>query len=198
MWNVKNTFTDYVISIVSVMFIGSCTMSSNTDQVLVEKEDTQTLYSQTLKDIGSDEMNLLEFKSKPVLFVNIATQCGYTEQLKGLEDLYQKYKTKGLHVVGVPSNDFGGQTPEDAKGVKSFCKLNYGVTFPLTEKLKFVGGEQTPFAKWLTTSSVDKNPIKWNFEKFLVNGDGHIVKRFGSETKPSDGALILEVEKLLL
>ena len=130
--------------------MGSCTVSSNTDTVIVEKVKAQTLYEQALNDIGSDKMDLSVFKNKPVLFVNIATKCGYTGQLKGLEDLYQKYKEKGLHVVGIPSNDFGGQTPEDAKGVKSFCKLNYGVTFPLTEKLKVVGPGQSSFSNWLT------------------------------------------------
>ena len=197
MWYSKNTYTDYVISIVTVMLMGSCTMSSNTDTVVKEVKTTN-LYSQTVKDIESVDMNLFQFKSKPVLFVNIATKCGYTGQLDGLEALYQTYKAKGLKVVGVPSNDFGGQTPEDAKGVKSFCKLNYGVTFPLTEKLKVVGDEQAPFAKWLTTNSKEKSPIIWNFEKFLVNSDGEVVKRFASSVKPMDQELTSEIEKLLL
>ena len=102
--------------------------------------NANSIMSQEIKDIGGKAMSLSLYEGKTILLVNIATKCGCTPQLKGLETLYQKYKSKGLVVLGVPSNDFGGQTPEKESGVKKFCQLNYGVTFPLTQKtVRLVG-----------------------------------------------------------
>lgn len=154
-------------------------------------------HNQSIKTIGGKKMDLNKYKGKPVLVVNIATKCGYTPQLKGLEGIYQEYKSKGLVVLGVPSNDFGGQTPEDNAGVKKFCLLNYGVSFPLTEKAVVKGEKKHPFIKSLVDQSKDKAEIAWNFEKFLINKDGKLVERFGSSTKPESKQLKDKINSVL-
>ncbi len=178
---------------------GGCTMQENQDLKTNANNhiSVDNLYGQKINSIDSKSFDLNTLKSKPVLIVNIATQCGYTGQLKGLEDLYQKYKSQGLEVIGIPSNDFGGQTPENEKGVKDFCKLNYGVSFPLTEKITFKNTAPESFSFWLVKSSNDQSEIKWNFEKFLINKEGKVVKRFKSSVKPNDPLLEESIKNIL-
>lgn len=156
-----------------------------------------SLYQQTVTTIEGKKMSLSDYKGKPLMVVNIATQCGYTPQLSGLEKLYQKYKAKGFVVVGVPSNDFGGQTPEADKDVKKFCQVHHGVTFPLTSKASVLGDKKSPLVSWLLKEGPSAKDIAWNFEKFLINKEGKVVQRFGSSTAPDDAALVSAVEKTL-
>lgn len=156
-----------------------------------------TLYDQQINNIGGKKMDLSAYKGKPVLLVNIATKCGYTPQLEGMEKLHQQYKDKGLVVLGIPSNDFGGQTPEDNEGVKKFCKLNYGVTFPLTEKAVVKGEKKHPLIADLISQSDNKSEIGWNFEKFLVDKNGKLVERYDSSVKPLDKKLTDKITTLL-
>ncbi len=142
-------------------------------------------------------LDLNEHKGKVVLVVNIATRCGYTGQLDGLEKLYQKYKSQGLVVLGVPSNDFGSQTPEPDAEVKKFCKLNYGVSFPLTAKLVVQGPKKDPLFRRLTKTESGEKEIGWNFEKFLVDRSGNLIGRFPSGTEPNDTKLISAVTAAL-
>ena len=128
-------------------------------------------------------------KGKTLLLVNIATQCGYTPQLAGLQKLYDQFKDKGFVVIGMPSNDFGGQTPEDAHGVQNFCRLNYGVTFPLTEKMHVKGSDKHPLAQNLLAEAPSHEEIGWNFEKFLIGPDGRVLARFKSAIPPEDEGL---------
>lgn len=134
-------------------------------------------------------MNMNDYKGKTLLVVNIATQCGYTPQLKGLESLYEKYKSQGFEILGVPSNEFGGQTPEKDADVKKFCELNYGVTFALTEKAMVKGEDKHPIIANLLEQAKDKSEIAWNFEKFLVDAQGQLVARYDSKSKPMDSEL---------
>ena len=155
------------------------------------------LMSHKLKTIDGEDLPLQSFKGKTLLVVNIATKCGFTDQLEGLEALYQKYRSKGFVVLGVPSNDFGGQTPESNKGVRKFCKLNYGVKFPLTAKTKVRGPEKHPFIRDLLQSGKNKDEIGWNFEKFLINKKGELVARYKSRVSPSSEKLVRDVESTL-
>lgn len=155
-----------------------------------------TIYNQTINSIGGKEIKLSDYKGKPLLIVNIATQCGYTPQLEGLESLYQKYKSKGLVVLGIPSNDFGGQTPEANKDVKKFCRLNYGVNFPLTAKTTVIGSNKHSLIKSLVGQTEKKAEIRWNFEKFLVNKSGQVTSRFPSSVKPNDPKLISQLDRI--
>jgi glutathione peroxidase len=142
-------------------------------------------------------MDLNEYKGKVILVVNIATRCGYTGQLDGLEKIYKKYKDKGLVVLGVPSNDFGSQTPEGNDEVKRFCKLNYGVSFPLTAKAVVKGPEKDPLFKWLTKTENGEKEIGWNFEKFLVDRSGKLVNRFPSGVEPEEAQLLTALNAAL-
>ena len=143
----------------------------------------KSIYDYNLKSARGKELKLSDFKGKILLVVNIATRCGYTGQLDDLEKLYKKYQAKGLVVLGVPSNDFGGQTPEKDQEVAKFCKLNYGVTFPLTSKTKVSGKNKSDFFNYvIKTSGGDE--IGWNFEKFLFNKEGKLLKRYSSSEKP--------------
>lgn len=190
------------IFLLTLPFLGGCSVNqtqaeNETQKAEAKSISSQSLYDQSINAIDSEPMNLKEFKGSPVLFVNIATQCGYTKQLSGLEKVYQQYKDKGLKVVGIPSNDFGGQTPEEAPKVKDFCKLNYGVTFPLTEKTKITKAEDGSLAEWLVSSSDNKEPVKWNFEKFLVSKDGKLIKRYKSAVTPESDTLINDIKAVL-
>jgi glutathione peroxidase len=156
-------------------------------------------YSVKENDISGKEMDLSQFKGKVVLVVNVASQCGYTPQLDGLEGLYKKYKDKNFVILGVPTNDFGGQTPESDEGFKEFCSKTYNVTFPLLQKKTIVGKEKRPLYQFLT-QEVDKSlkgDVKWNFEKFLVNKEGKVVERFSSKVAPDDRRVVSKVEGLL-
>jgi len=147
--------------------------------------------------IDGQKTNLKALKGKAYLVTNIATRCGYTPQLEGLESLYQKYKKKGLVIVGVPSNDYGEQTPEKNKDVKSFCKLNYDVSFPLTEKMQVKGEKKAPLFAEILKGSTQKEEIQWNFEKFLLDSNGKVIGRFASADKPLGKKLLSAVEKEL-
>lgn len=153
-------------------------------------------YNQEIQLNDGKKIKLDQFKGKSVLVVNIATKCGYTGQLSGLEKIYQKYKSKDFVVLGVPSNEFGGQTPESDEGVKKFCKLNYGVTFPLTKKMLVKGKEKSSLYKYLI-SSTDNEEIGWNFAKFLIDKKGKIVKRYNSGISPESDELLKDIKSSL-
>lgn len=128
-----------------------------------------------------------EFEGKVLLVVNTASDCGFTYQYEGLEELYQTYKDKGLVILGFPCNQFGQQEKGDNQEIESFCQVNYGVSFPMFEKIDVNGDEAHPIFKFLTESKkglFDSERIKWNFTKFLINQNGEVLKRYGSITKP--------------
>jgi glutathione peroxidase len=167
-----------------------------------ETKETEALPSNlyNINILGNNDkpINLGEYKGKLVLFVNVASNCGFTSQYESLELLYQKYKDKGFLIIGMPSNDFGGQEPGNNVEIASFCKLNYGVTFPLTTKLKIKGKEQHPLIHYLLTSNPNySGSVKWNFSKFLVDKTGHVVNRFSSMTKPLSSSITEEIEMYL-
>jgi glutathione peroxidase len=136
-------------------------------------------------------------KGRVTLIVNIASRCGYTPQLDGLQKLYEKYKSKNLTIIGVPSNDFGGQSPEGNVEFKKFCELNYGVKFPILRKSIIKGAQKSDLYKYLTTNSPRKGEVKWNFEKFLIDKEGNIAHRFKSSVTPDSNILIKSIENLL-
>lgn len=137
------------------------------------------------------------YKGKTLLIVNTASQCGYTSQYEGLEKTFAKYKAKGLVVLGFPSNDFGGQEPGSDQEIKAFCAKNYKVKFPMFSKSVVKGPQKQELFKFLTESAPTKGEIKWNFEKFLVNGQGQVVGRFGSSVTPDSVELTRALETAL-
>ncbi len=134
---------------------------------------------------GSEE-DLSTYEGKVVLVVNTASQCGFTPQFEGLEKLYEQYADQGLVVLGFPCNQFGGQEPGDADQIGAFCQKNYGVTFPMFEKIEVNGDDAHPLYQWLREQKggLMGSKIKWNFTKFLLNREGEVVDRFGPTTKP--------------
>ena len=139
--------------------------------------------------------SLCQYRGKVVLIVNTASYCGYTHQYEGLEALYRKYKSRGLVVVGFPSNDFGGQEPGSNKEIAEFCRLTYGVEFPMFEKSSVTSIKTNPlYAELLARTG--QSP-KWNFHKYLVDRDGKQVTSFGTRVEPDNGDLVSAVERML-
>jgi glutathione peroxidase len=158
-----------------------------------------TIYNFTLPSIEGKPMPLSDFKGKVILLVNVASQCGYTPQYTALEALYEKYKDQGFVIVGFPANNFGAQEPGTNEEIKSFCSRKYNVSFPLYSKISVKGADQAPLYEFLThqkDSSIG-GEIKWNFTKFLVDRDGHVVHRFEPAVTPDSKELVDAVQKLL-
>lgn len=147
--------------------------------------------------IDGKKADLSQYAGKVILFVNVASRCGYTPQYKGLQEIYTKYKDKGLVIIGVPANNFGGQEPGTNEEIAEFCSTNYGVTFPMLAKVSVKGNDITPLYKYLTEKANPPGDVKWNFEKFLVGRDGTIVGRFVSSVKTDDPKFIAAIEKAL-
>lgn len=156
---------------------------------------SQEIYTYSLNDENGQEVKFESFKGKTLLVVNIATKCGFTGQLDDLEKLYKKYKEKDLMIVGIPSNDFAGQTPEGNKEVVKFCRLNYGTTFPILEKIVVTGEGIHPLFKYLT--KMKDGSVKWNFEKFLFDKEGKFVDYYLSLTNPMSDKVVKKIEELL-
>ena len=144
--------------------------------------------------------NLAAYKGKALLLVNVASKCGLTPQYGQLEELQEKYADKGFTVIGFPCNQFGGQEPGSAEEIQSFCSATYGVTFPMTEKIKVNGAGRHPIYDALTQvadAGGHSGNIRWNFEKFVVSADGERVTRFGPQTTPDAPEIIAEIERSL-
>lgn len=158
----------------------------------------ESLYDIELVDIDGEATSLAEYKGKVLLIVNVASKCGYTRQYAGLESLYQKYKDKGLVVLGFPCNQFGQQEPGAEADIKEFCSLTYGVQFPMFEKLDVNGPERHPLYRTLAgEASPFPGDIGWNFTKFLVGEDGQILHRYESKVEPESPELVADVEAAL-
>ena len=150
--------------------------------------------------IDGEQLPLSAYAGKAVLIVNTASQCGYTPQYEGLEKLYQTYRERGLVVLGVPSNDFGGQEPGTSAEIKHFCQLNYDITFPLTQKEIVSGKSAHPFYQWAADQKLGGmifSKPRWNFHKYLLRPDGTLAGSYSSATKPDDQTLIEAIESVL-
>lgn len=151
----------------------------------------------TFTSIDGKPMPLSAYKGKALLVVNTASFCGFTQQYKGLQALYEKYEPQGFVVVGVPSNDFGGQEPGSTKEIKDFCEGAFGITFPLTEKVPVTGAAAHPFYKWVVEALGSNSAPGWNFHKYLVARDGRVVKSFYSGYAPDSKEVVAAVEEEL-
>lgn len=163
----------------------------------IAKEAPMSVHAVSMPLISGETISLSQYKGKVLLIVNTASRCGFTPQYKGLEELYQKYKEQGLVVLGFPANNFMGQEPGTNEEIQSFCELTYRTTFPLFAKSSVKGKDINPLFKYLTETKPFKGPVTWNFNKFLVDGDGQLIARFDSQTKPLDPKVITAVEKAL-
>jgi glutathione peroxidase len=180
---------------------------------------TSSVHEFKMKTITGAEKNLADYKGEVLLIVNVASKCGLTPQYDALEKLYKRYHSKGFEVLGFPANEFGAQEPGSNQEIQDFCRSNFGIEFPMFEKIVVKGQGQHPLYKFLTESQKEAvnnpdgkllgylkeknllngpaNDIKWNFEKFLVNKEGKVVKRFAPDIVPDDPQVIKEIEAAL-
>ncbi|WP_070106837.1 glutathione peroxidase [Burkholderia plantarii] len=157
-----------------------------------------TLYSFSANALGGSEVSLDAYRGQVLLIVNTASECGFTPQYAGLQQLHERFGARGLAVLGFPCNQFGGQEPGDAAQIGAFCEQRFGVTFPLFEKIDVKGEHAHPLFRYLTDEApglLGTKMIKWNFTKFLVDRSGDVVKRYAPQTKPDE--IAEDIEKLL-
>jgi len=160
--------------------------------------NSQTIHEFSVKAINGNEVNLHDYQGDVVLIVNTASQCGFTKQYAGLEKLYNDNKAQGFSVLGFPCNQFGEQEKGNSDEISQFCELNFGVTFPLFEKVDVNGEDAAPLFNYLTANArgiLGTKRVKWNFTKFLIGKDGKVVKRYGSTTKPA--SIDADIKRLL-
>ncbi|MEJ7596008.1 MAG: glutathione peroxidase [Planctomycetaceae bacterium] len=150
-----------------------------------------------MKDIEGKEVDLAEYKDKVLLIVNVASKCGKTPQYEPLQAMYEKYGEKGLVVIGVPCNQFGGQEPGTEKDIQKFCTDKYKVTFPMMSKVDVNGEKQAPLYEFLKTHAESKDDVKWNFEKFVVSKEGKVVARFKTPVEPDAEEVVSVIESEL-
>jgi glutathione peroxidase len=160
----------------------------------------KSVYDFTLKSIDGQPTPLSEYKGKVLLLVNVASRCGFTPQYTALESIYEKYKDRGLVIVGIPANNFMGQEPGSNEEIKTFCTKKYNVSFPMMSKLSVKGGDKTPLYQFLTDKSDDPKyggEIQWNFTKFLFDRNGNPVARFEPAVKPDSPEVTAAIESAL-
>lgn len=159
-----------------------------------------TVHQFTVKNLRGEDVRLAQYKGMVLLIVNTASRCGFTQQLRGLQRLHERYKDKGFTVLGFPSNDFGGQEPLEGEAIQQFCEVNYGVSFPVFDKIHVSGKQAHPLFKFLSGKKqfgLISSAPKWNFHKYLVDKDGRLVDFFYTVTKPDSTKIRKKIEQLL-
>ena len=156
-----------------------------------------TAHEFSFQSIDGTPLPLSQYAGKAVLVVNTASMCGYTPQYADLEALWQRYRDRGLVVLGVPSNDFGGQEPGSAEQIKDFCEVNFAIDFPLTEKQIVIGPKAHPFYQWAASELGQEARPRWNFHKYLVGPDGKLAGWFPTATSPQSSQVVKAVEAAL-
>ena len=157
----------------------------------------KTFFDFSIKSINGNNLELSKYKNKAILLVNVASNCGFTKQYSDLQQLWEEYEDKGLIVLGVPSNQFGGQEPGSNQEIKKFCEVNFNVNFPMTDKVDVKGTLAHPIFLWAKENYGSSAIPKWNFHKILINKDGKIQDTYSSLTKPTSKKITDEIEKIL-
>ena len=177
-----------IIYIIIIMFsFFNKTMSNN----------TETFFDLNVNSINGDVLNLSKLKGKTILLVNVASNCGFTKQYEDLQNLYDSYKSKGLIVIGMPSNQFGGQEPGSETEIKKFCETNFNITFQMTSKHDVKGDNAHPIYIWAKETFGKSTVPKWNFHKILINKEGKVEDTFASFTNPMSKKIINKLEEIL-
>ena len=163
----------------------------------VSGEYNKLAYDFNFNDLDGSLLKLAEYKDKVIVVVNVASQCGFTKQYEDMQEVWEKYQQKGIVMLGVPSNDFGNQEPGNSEEIKNFCEANFGITFPMTEKVSVKGENAHPFYKWAKKNYGNSAVPKWNFHKIIIGKNGKIEDTFASITNPSSKKFINSLEKAL-
>ena len=163
----------------------------------VDAKYEKLFFDLNIDDINSKTINLSEFKGKTILLVNVASKCGFTKQYTGLQTLYDNYKDKDFLVIGVPSNQFGGQEPGSNSEIKNFCETNFNITFPITDKVDVKGKNAHSVYKWAKENHGNSTVPKWNFHKILINKEGKIQDTFNSFITPLSDKITKQIELIL-
>ena len=160
-------------------------------------DNTKTFFDFKINSINGEELDLSSFKGKTILLVNVASKCGFTNQYDDLQKLYDDFKNKGLIVIGIPANQFGGQEPGSEKEIKNFCETNFNITFPMTSKYEVKGANAHPIYIWAKDTFGKSSVPKWNFHKILINKNGKIEDTFASFTGPLSNKVVKKIEQIL-
>ena len=163
----------------------------------VDAKYDKVFFDLNIKGNNGTDLNLSKYKNKTILLVNVASKCGFTKQYTDLQELFKKYEKKGLVVIAVPSNQFGGQEPGTNEEIKDFCETNFGITFPITAKVDVKGNNAHEIYSWAKDNYGNSSIPKWNFHKILINKSGKIVNTFGSFINPMSKKIIIEIEKII-
>ena len=163
----------------------------------VDAKYEKLFFDHSIKNINNETVDLNKYKGKTILLVNVASKCGFTKQYTGLQDLYEKYKNRGFYVIGVPSNQFGGQEPGTNSEIKDFCEVNFNINFPLTTLTEVKGKNAHELFKWAKENHGKSAEPKWNFHKILINKEGEVQDTFASFTKPMSKKIIKAIENIL-
>jgi len=163
----------------------------------VEAKYEKLFFELNIKSNSGKDIDLVKYKKKTILLVNVASKCGFTKQYSGLQMLYDRYKDKGLVVIGVPSNQFGSQEPGTNSEIKDFCETNFNITFPITDKIIVKGDNTHQIYKWAKKNFGKSAVPKWNFHKILINKDGKIHDTYASYVNPMSEKLVKQIESLL-
>jgi glutathione peroxidase-family protein len=174
-----------------------CSLFGETMTVALAEQDSKKFYNLSAETLQGNSFSFVQLKGKVVVFVNTASKCGYTSQYKELEELYKQYKSKGVLVLGFPSNDFGGQEPGTDKEIAEFCTLNFGVTFPMFAKAGVSQGKVQPVYQYLL-AALPNSSIKWNFEKIVVDRTGKVLAKYASSVTPLSDEFLKTIDKALL
>lgn len=192
-----------LFSILAVLLMVTVSCNANSGAGAASVADAvsgKSVYDFTMKDIDGNDVSLSKYKGKIIVIVNTASQCGLVGQLGEIEEFYKKYQDKGVVVLGFPANNFLGQEPLNNSDIKAFCTKNYGVTFPMFSKISVKGNDIDPLYKFLTSKEengfVDA-PIKWNYQKFIINREGKVVCSIAPRTTVNDQEFLQNIEDLL-
>jgi glutathione peroxidase len=187
-----------VLLVFSFLFFNQLAAQDNSSTRTKGSKLTDNINNITVLDMNNKEVKLSSYNGKVLLIVNVASECGNTPQYAGLEEIYKEFQPEGFEILAFPCNDFGGQEPGTNEEIKTFCTTNYGVTFPLFNKVKILGPDKSPLYAVLTDNSVTyKGDVKWNFEKFLIDRNGNIVARFGNKVQPTSDEVISAIKAQL-
>jgi len=168
-------------------------INTNSNKNMNTETQIETIYQFKVKDLYGKEFDFASLKGKKILIVNTASECGLTPQYKDLEAIYEKYKNKNFIIVGFPANNFGSQEPGSNEQIAKFCQLNYGVTFPMMSKISVKGNDKHPVYQFLTQKSkngLQDSEVEWNFQKYLINEEGELVKVLSPRVLPTDSAIV--------